>query len=424
MGINDSNIEKPTFIDLFCGAGGMSLGFEEAGFQGVCVVDFHSDPLKTYELNRVNIKKKLLILNEDIRELKGDAILTRIAKKFKRKENIDVIIGGPPCQGFSLRGKRNKLDPRNNLLFEFFRLIEEIKPEIFVFENVPGLLMKKFNDTLKTIFETITSLGYRYGFELLNSADYGVPQNRERFIIIGSKSCEKIYFPKQPQTRKSNILNFINRENQKYDVVPYVKRKVTAFEALDDIAYKNNEENPTLYSKTPIGPFQENFQWKKNRLYNHITTKHSITTRGRFSQFKQGYSMKDIPEDYRTKRSSVQRMYARKPTRTITSCNEDFIHYSLNRIITIREMARLQSYPDNYVFYGTPTTGGNRRMASCCQVQQVGNSVPPLLGQAIAECVRKMLGIGSNNKLKNFINILNKRGIINQINKSKSQTRK
>ena len=413
MGNNNTEIEKPVFIDLFCGAGGMSLGFEEAGFQGVCAVDFHPDPLKTYELNRVNIKKKLLILNEDIRELKGDAILKKIWRKFKIKENNDVIIGGPPCQGFSLRGKRNKQDPRNNLLFEFFRLIEEIKPEIFVFENVPGLLMKNYNDTLDSIFKTITSLGYRYGFELLNSADYGVPQNRERFIIIGSKSCEKVYFPKIPQTRKSNILNFFDRENQKYDVVPYVKRKVTAFEALNDIANKNNEENPTLYSKTPLGPYQENFQWKKNRLYNHITTKHSKTTQERFSQFKQGYSMKDIPEDYRTKRSSVQKMYARKPARTITSCNEDFIHYAHNRIITIREMARLQSYPDNYVFYGTPTTGGERRRVSCCQVQQLGNSVPPLLAQAIAECVRKMMGLSSNNKLKNFIELLNKRNLKN-----------
>ncbi len=424
MGINDSQIERPSFIDLFCGAGGMSLGFEEAGFQGVCAVDFHLDPLKTYELNRVNIKKKLTILNKDIRELKGGAILARSAKKFKRKENIDVIIGGPPCQGFSLRGKRNKQDPRNNLLFEFFRLIEEIKPEIFVFENVPGLLMKKYSETLDTVFKTITSLGYRYGLELLNSADYGVPQNRERFIIIGSKSCEKIYFPKKAQTRKSNILKFYNKENQKYDVIPYVKRKVTAFEALDDIANKNNEDNPTLYSKIPIGPYQKNFQWKKNRLYNHITTKHSITTQERFSQFKQGFSMKDIPEDYRTKRSSVQKMYARKPARTITSCNEDFIHYSHNRIITIREMARLQSFPDSYVFYGTPTTGGKRRRVSCCQVQQIGNSVPPLLAQTIAECVRKMLGLGSNNKLKNFIDLLNKRGKNNQINENKSQSRK
>jgi len=403
--------EMPTAIDLFCGAGGMSLGFEKAGFQVVYAIDHHPDPLKTYENNRRDLKYKFKTLLSDIKDIKGKNILNDISINSKFAPKIDVIFGGPPCQGFSLRGKRNKDDPRNFLVYEYIRMVQEINPECLVFENVPGLLTNNNRDFLDEIIRRLRKLGYHISFDILNAADFGVPQNRKRFFIIGSRNSDSIYFPKRGAKSKKikALYDYYEINPPKSNGLPILEKKISTKEALDDIALNNIEKTPIKHIKKPNGEFLKKIRAPHNKLFNHITTKHRQTTIERFSKFKPGYTMKDIPKEYRTNRTSVQRMFPHQPSRTITSCNEDFIHYSIDRIITIREMARLQSFPDSYVFFGTPTTGGNRRKISCCQVQQVGNSVPPLLAQVIAEGLLKMLGYKSNKEIASFLNALNKR---------------
>ena len=405
----NSGSESPIFIDLFCGAGGLSLGFEKAGFQIGCAVDSHPDPLKTYKKNRSGLLKNSQVITGDIHLLRGNQIIKQVPKGLK---DIDVIIGGPPCQGFSIRGKRKKNDPRNVLVHDFFRIIKEVQPKIFVFENVSGLLTKINREILKEIIEKIRKLNYNFSLDLLNSSDYGVPQNRKRLFIIGNKNSDNIAFPKKTENGiKKKILEELDVKPPNYNVIPIVQenKKIKVIEALDDISYNSVTENPTEYLKEQQGPYQTTMKGDYSKLHNHITTKHKPSTIEIFKKFKEGQNMKDIPKQYQNKRSTVYRMNSIKPARTITSCNEDFIHYSLNRIITIREMARLQSYPDYYKFEGVPTTGGNRRRLSCCQVQQIGNSVTPLLAQAIAEAVLKMLGCKSNKSLATFIKNLNKR---------------
>lgn len=402
--------ENPLVLDLFCGAGGLSLGFERAGFSVACAIDNHPDPVLTYENNRIKLKNKTKLLSEDISKLKGKNIINATSEVIKKPFKIDVIIGGPPCQGFSLRGKRKKNDPRNKLVFDFFRIVDEINPEVFVFENVVGISTKNNREFLKSVFEKIKKINYNFSLDILDSTDYGVPQERKRLIIIGNKSGETIYLPKKSKEGlNEHIFEDYDISKPKYDLIPIVNNKVTAKEALDDIAYPIVRNNPCSYKKKASSVYQKSMHPEKSKIYNHITTKHREKTKKVLSLFEQGQTMLEIPKNYQTKRLSIYRMRENKPSRTITSCNEDFIHYSLNRIITIREMARLQSYPDNYVFYGTPTTGGDRRKYSCCQVQQVGNSVPPFLAQAVAEGVLKILSIKSNNLLKNFITKLNSR---------------
>ncbi len=406
---SDFLLDRPKVIDLFCGAGGLSLGFENAGFQILCAVENHSDPINTYSTNRLETQNRLNYLIEDIRNIKKSNIYNTIAKSFKLKPKIDVVIGGSPCQGFSLRGRREINDPRNNLVFEFFRIVDEVKPEIFVFENVSGLLMKNNRTFLLSIIERIEKLKYHICMDLLNSSDYGVPQNRKRLIIIGSKNINNIFFPKKSIYKEiKHIFEKFELESPNYNVIPVVKNKVSIYDALDDIAYEKVIESPIKYRKKTKSIYQKFMRINSDKLYNHITTKHRKKSLKIFSMLKPGQGTQDLPEEFRVNRRSLQRMEQHKQSRTITCCNEDFIHYTLDRIITIREMARLQSFPDNYIFQGTRTTGGNSRKFSCCQVQQVGNSVPPLLAQAIAEGVLKMLKYKSNSKLTDFINSLNK----------------
>lgn len=402
--------ENPLVLDLFCGAGGLSLGFEKAGFSVVCAIDNHHDPLLTYLNNRNKLKNKIKLLLEDISKLKGKNIISAASEVIKKPFKIDVIIGGPPCQGFSLRGNRKKNDPRDKLVFDFFRIVDEINPEVFIFENVVGISTKNNREFLKSIFDKITKINYNFSLDILDSSDYGVPQERKRLIIIGNKSGETIYLPKKSKNHlNEKIFEDNNISKPTHNLIPIVKEKITAKEAIDDIAYPIVRNNPISYKKKSSSSYHKLMRSENNKIYNHITTKHRKNTKKVLSLFKQGQTMQKIPKKYQTKRRGVYRMWENKPSRTITSCNEDFIHYSLDRILTIREMARIQSYPDNYVFFGTPTTGGDRRKYSCCQVQQVGNSVPPLLAQAVAEGVLKILSIKSNNLLKNFITKLNNR---------------
>jgi len=261
--------------------------------------------------------------------------------------------------------------------------------------------MRHNSQFLLNIVDKLQSMNYHFALDILNSADYGVPQDRRRVFIIGSRTLNKIIFPRKSNKEYlKNVIKELNNEVPRYISIPFFNRPITAFEALDDIAYSEVKYNPTNYRKRPKNTYQKFMRSDSLNLNNHRTTRHRKKTQYAFSKFKPGQRLKDIPPEYRiNNRRSVMRISPSKPTRTITSCPEDFIHYSLDRIITIREMARLQSYPDTYIFYGPSTTGGQRRHSDCCQSQQVGNSVPPLLAHAVAKGVLRMLEIKSINKI-------------------------
>lgn len=322
------------YIDLFSGAGGFSLGFDNKGFQNVFSVDIETSFCETYNHNFPSHN----LIQKDICNV-TDAEL----KYLKEYDEIDVVIGGPPCQGFSIAGNIGRKfieDPRNRLFKEFVRVVKVVEPTYFVMENVARLYNHNKGNTRKEIINDFENLGYRVECKILNSADYGVPQVRKRVIFIGTKNSQKILFPK--------------KEIDKY---------ITVKEALSS------------YPKLESG--------QESKIPNHIAMSHSEQMLHKMSFVSDGGDRNEIPEQIRPKSGDVRKYIkysSDKPSVTVTGDMRKIFHYEQNRALTVRELAKLQSFPDDFVFKGTKIS----------QQQQVGNSVPPKMAEAIASIIIKM----------------------------------
>lgn len=325
---------KLKYIDLFSGAGGFSLGFDNKGFQNVFSIDIEPSFCETYKYNFPEHQ----LIEKDICELSDTEI-----KYLKEFDEIDVVIGGPPCQGFSIAGNIGRKfidDPRNRLFKEFVRVVKVIKPKFFVMENVARLYTHNKGETRNEIIKDFKELGYKVKCKILNSADYGVPQVRRRVIFIGSLTSEKIEFPPK-------------------GVNDYISVK----EAL------------SIYPKLESG--------EESSIPNHIAMSHSEQMLTKMSYVTDGGDRNEIPEKIRPKSGDVRKYikYASdKPSVCVTGDMRKIFHYEQNRALTVRELAKLQSFPDDFVFKGSRIS----------QQQQVGNSVPPKMAEAIAEVIIKM----------------------------------
>lgn len=327
-----------TYIDLFSGAGGLSLGFSRKGFSNIFSIDVDPIFCKTYKRNFPNH----LLLNEDIATLTQERI-----KEIIKDKSIDVIIGGPPCQGFSIAGNIGRHfidDPRNHLFKEFARIVSVVKPKIFLMENVARLYNHNNGKTRSEIIKTFNDMGYIVECRILNTADYGVPQIRRRVIFIGTNNPKiKIHFP---------------------EILYSEKQYKTIREAINDL--------PPLRSG------------ESSSVPNHVAMKHSTQMLTKMSFIKDGGDRNDIPESIRPQKGDV-RKYVRydssKPSICITGDMRKVFHYEQNRALTVRELARIQTYPDNFIFEGN----------SIAQQQQVGNSVPPLFADSLANVIKEML---------------------------------
>lgn len=342
--------KEKTFIDLFCGAGGMSYGFEMAGFRPVLAIDNWQDALDTYIYNNPRVTTLCADLSViDVR---------KVASDFRIKE-VDLIIGGPPCQGFSVAGKRIVEDIRNKLYKSFVSFVEFFSPEMFVMENVPNILSIGEGMVREAILADFRSLGYNVKYKVLTASDYGVPQNRRRAIFVGAKNGD-FEFP-----------------------VPSVKNKVTVSQALSDLP-ECSVNNGSEYEKPEQSTYQKWARSKSNGIYNHEITEHNERTQHIISLVPDGGNYRDLPEEYRNTRKvhiAWTRLNSQKPSITIDTGHRHHFHYCFNRIPTVRECARLQSFPDNYVFLKSRTS----------QYKQVGNAVPPLMAAAIAEEIKRTL---------------------------------
>lgn len=340
-------------IDLFCGCGGLSYGFEKAGFNILLGIDNDKMALKTFENNH----NDAMTICGDITQLNYKDIKERIGNR-----KIDIIIGGPPCQGMSLSGPRRFDDPRNKLYLSYIRFVEEIKPRAFVIENVPGLV-SLFNGQIKeSIIERLTSLGYKVQYKILCAADYGVPQSRRRVVFVGLKD-----------------------KNFDFDSI-IKKNTVTCEMALSDLPPLTDTlgTDPDDYATTPSNPYQRLMRENSDKVRNHIAASHSEKVKHIISLVPDGGNYKDLPEEYINSRNfhvAWTRFCSTKPAPTIDTGHRHHFHYKYNRVPTVRECARLQSFPDDFVFEGNKTQ----------QFRQVGNAVPPLLAQAIAEALLKYL---------------------------------
>ncbi|NFC76908.1 DNA cytosine methyltransferase [Clostridium botulinum] len=423
---------KPLAIDLFCGAGGMSEGILQAGFHIIYSNDINIDAATTYQ----NRHKQLGLIQgkntwldvDDIRNVTWDNILSKLNNLtcFKNKDiKINAIFGGPPCQGFSRAGRQQEEDTRNMLFKEYLRLISEVRPDYVVFENVPGILDIKFREFLSIfdnqnycnksaidiIIRELSKINYNVlEYKILNAADYGVPQNRNRLILIAyKKGC------KEPTYPKGN--NGI----------------VTVSDAVHDIEYG---EITSSYQKESIEGRTKNINTNMpipcTRLYNNERTNHKIYVRERFELFKEGETIDRLRKRIKTegillrdkchlvqflseklkknndkiidmfknknfsehelnvlltKKISRMKLSRNEPSCTILTLPDDIISPFNNRIFTVRELARIQSFDDSFVFYGKRTTGTASRKMEVPQYTQVGNAVPPLLAKAVASSI-------------------------------------
>lgn len=345
---------KPTVIDLFAGVGGLSLGFEMAGFNVVLANEYDESIAKAYELNHPGTK----MIVEDITKLPIEKTFYEYRKK------VDVIIGGPPCQGFSQKGQRKTINDERNFLFKYFvAVVDFVRPRYFIMENVPNLLTAENGYFKEEIIELFEGLGYKLSSDTLNAADYGVPQNRRRAVIIGKQGNSAIEMPKP--------LNY----------------KVTIWDAISDLAYLNSGEGVEcdIYRYPPQSEYQRVMREGSYHLYNHKATKHSDLAIERLKMIPPNKGKEVLPEEHLTKSiysGTWTRMVKDEVSVTITTrfdtpSSGKFTHPFLHRAITVREAARIQSFPDTFRFIGTKGS----------QMKQVGNAVPPLLAKAIATVV-------------------------------------
>ena len=350
---------KSRVIDLFAGVGGFSLGFTQAGFDVVYANEYDKDIAASYSKNHPGTS----VDSRDIGEID-------IAKTFKKfKGNIDVVIGGPPCQGFSQKGSRIGLrDPRNYLFQKFVEVVDLVKPSYFVLENVPNILTAENGYFKNQIIEMFEDLGYSVSCEVLKAEDFGVPQIRRRAIFVGSK---KTVSPA--------------------DLPKGTSERVSVRDAIDDLPELLSGEGSDAieYPGISTSKYQEGLRAQSTSIRNHISTNHSKIALQRLKMIPPDGSKADLPPEHQTKSihsGTWSRINPNGLARTITtrfdtpSSGQFTLPYQ-DRCLTVREAARIQSFPDTFVFYGSKT----------CQMLQVGNAVPPKLSKAIALEVQKAI---------------------------------
>lgn len=370
-------------IDLFAGCGGMSTGFERAGFIVSAAVEKDEWASQTYRANHLGTN----VITGDITQL-ADPLSVVDAGTV-----VDGIIGGPPCQGFSLSGNRDPKDPRNSLFMEFVRFVKCFKPSFFVMENVTGILSAKTasSESVKCLIrQEFENAGYRVHICCLNAAEFGVPQTRVRVFFLG-------------------ILNDLPIEASALEPKGSVfgDEQVTLWDAISDLPQINAGEGrgEQRYRVEPQNDYQRLMRGDETTVYNHIAMNHSARLVERFSHIGFGESVADVQQEFgQRKRGDASKIsgkvysqnnmrpYPDRPSPTVpASFQSNFIHPYLNRNFTAREGARLQSFPDSYIFYGKRTTMSWEKHLS--QYQQIGNAVPPLLAQGIAEHIRDILNL-------------------------------
>lgn len=394
-----SRKKKYKVIDLFSGAGGFGLGFKMAGYELCLSLEIDKWAADTLSENNDN---GMIILKDDIRNYETKKDMLEACNTIP-----DVVIGGPPCQGFSNAGsfKRKSADPRNPLFKDFAKWVQYLQPTIFIMENVKGILSRCDSDGIKIIElirNTFSNIGYSYlNIWRLNAAEYGVPQLRERVFIVGHK--KNIIIEPPPKT------HFINKR------VNGLKKAITVKEAISDLPKISASEGQEIleYKAKPKSEYQVWARGNQKILYNHIAMKHTKRIIERFSHIDIGESVFHVPAKYKERKRNGngeiseqsynmnnRRLDPNKPSCTIpASFYSCFIHPYLNRNITAREAARLQSFPDNYRFMGKRTLisskllkrNGSSHYNCLSQYNQIGNAVPPLLSKAIAEHIYSFL---------------------------------
>lgn len=385
-------------LDTFAGAGGFSLGFELAGAEILGAVEKDKWACDTFEANHPDAE----VLRGRIEEIPDSELVKRFGKN-----SPDVVIGGPPCQGFSVcnQGTGDPKDPRNSLFEEFIRVGDLLSPAYMVMENVPNLLKSKTEAgerVIDIINAELESLGYEVYHSVLEATHYGVPQIRKRLFVVASRDELDRPFPKQTHYPEKGQGNLFSEQKD-------LKPCPTVWEAISDLPQIEAGEGKEVmeYDQEPDTDYQRQLRNGSGQLFNHVAMNHTKRVVERFKSMTWGDSVSDVADEHKPlkrggggKRSTTtydqnnRRMHPNRPCHTIpASFYANFVHPYRHRNFTAREGARLQSFPDNYVFKGKKTVvskkllkrEGRTAEAHLCQYEQIGNAVPPFVGKAIAE---------------------------------------
>jgi DNA (cytosine-5)-methyltransferase 1 len=362
-------------MELFAGAGGLMLGMEAAGFKTLVANEVHPDPSKTLRRNFPDVP----VVTGSIRDLTSADLFEAAGLNGTRPE-VDLVAGGPPCQGFSTAGLKDPVDPRNTLIGDFVRIVEEVQPRFFLLENVTGLRTLHDGRLFENVLTELNRLGYTFHHRVLHAADFGVPQMRQRLFVLGARDEAPPEFP-EPTHRPQGDVTLLTEDLPTY---------VTCGDALGDMPVVEPGKICVRYWGPPHTGYQERMREGSDRLYNHQASRHKPETMAYYALVPPGGTWLDIPIELRKRKQGIQRWPLDGIARTVTSEPTDFLHPLSDRIPTIRELARIQSFPDRFEFLGQRTTGNRmRRLGYCAQSQQVGNAVPPLLAEAVGGAIRE-----------------------------------
>lgn len=383
-------------IDLFAGAGGLSCGLKQAGFLPLLANELVPQYAETYKLNHPDTE----MLVGDVRQV---CEMNLKAMLGVNEGEIDLVAGGPPCQGFSINAPIRSLDDdRNHLFKDFLRVVSAIKPKAVLIENVPGIISMGKGTVVEQIYKELQGLDYNVKHLILFAGHYGVPQMRFRTVFIGIRGRkDSIIFP-EPEYNARAVANFTGAQELCMFVPPLfahqLKPQTTVWDALSDLPDISNGQtaSPTEYRCSPENDYQNYLRIDEKELSAHYCAKIAEINLERLKHIPQGGSWRDIPVDLlpaglkRARRSDHTKRYGRLHpdalcSTVLTKCDPhwgSFFHPTQNRVISVREAARIQSFPDSYRFTGSITQ----------QYEQVGNAVPPLLGRAIGFQIARMLG--------------------------------
>ena len=405
------------FIDLCAGCGGLSLGLMNAGWEGLFAVEKDKDAFSTLQQNLVKdgedgrfkwpawLPQKAISL---------ESLLSNHEDNLKKhRGRVTLLAGGPPCQGFSSVGRRLAHDPRNQVFKNYIKLVELLQPKAVLMENVRGILHPFKSDApgkppiyADLIKSALHELDYEVWYAIVHSKDYGVPQTRPRFILVGIRREGRKHLAslKPFDILQSSRIEFLRRK--KLNSAP-----VTVKEALSDLCTTGNR----LESCTDTPRFMQGHYGAQTSDYqrllhgrmngeladSHRFAKHRPETVEKFKWFLKNCDKgKKLEQDergeYANKKHMVYILSPAQPAPTVTTLPDDLLHYSEPRILTVREMARLQSFPDWFNFKGKYTTGGDRRTKECPRYTQVGNAVPPLLAEALGGMLISLIGVAKN----------------------------
>lgn len=392
------------YIDLFSGCGGLALGLHNAGWKGLFAIEKGKDSFLTLEHNLINKNSNFIWpnwlpkKNHDINE-----IIEKYEENLKAlRGNISLVAGGPPCQGFSMAGRRKEEDQRNNLIDSYIKFIELVQPQVLFFENVRGFTVgfKKGNKRGKAysvyVVNKLKKLGYDVQGEIIDFSKFGIPQKRQRYILVGTKKGKAEDFFKAIVKNRAKFLKSKNLTDT-----------TSLNDAISDLLYSNGTvDSPDtqkfkagIYSKstTSYQKLMRQSKYFTNRVADsHRFAKHKPETIEKFEYIlnntQPNKNISDVIKSrYNLKKRTIVPLCMNSPTPTLTTLPDDYIHYCEPRILTVREYARIQSFPDTYEFKGAYTTGGERRKTEVPRYTQIGNAIPPLFAEQAGLILKDMI---------------------------------